>query len=36
MKKLIIAVITLFAFVNLNAQSAEQKGLEVAKSCGGS
>ncbi|MFT7451618.1 MAG: hypothetical protein ACI9VN_002344, partial [Patescibacteria group bacterium] len=31
MKNLIIVLISLVTFVNLNAQSAEQKGLEVAK-----
>ena len=31
MKRLMIVVIALFTFVNLYAQSAEQKGLEVAK-----
>ena len=31
MKKLIIAALSLFTIVNLYAQSAEQKGLEVAK-----
>lgn len=31
MKKLIMIVLAVFTFVNINAQSAEQKGLEIAK-----